>query len=355
MGPADPIPERKGYPIVTYRALNAAILTVLVALFALPINIKTQTSRTRSVAPTGPNLLASLPESDALALVKLKRALDEAMPRLLASNPARLSAANAQIEHFKTRTGIDPRSFEQVALGIRYSYPSEKITKLQTVGLAKGTFSAPAMVAAGRIAASGKFREEKYQGKSIYIYTLEDDIKLFGLFNFRLREFAASPLDANTLAIGDSQSIHNVIDVSRGRKRASAELIALASRDPNALMGFGGNISPALLQSLDIGNQAIAQDLSSVRQVYGSFGITQTDVEMFVAARTVTADSARQLGDTLEGLKQLGAIFVPRLSQAKSTLAKSALQNLKIVIQANELHIRTAVAQSAIVPLVSGL
>jgi hypothetical protein len=340
---------------VSYKAVNAGILTVLVALFALPINTQMQTSRTRTVTATGPSLLASLPQSDAVAMVKLKRALDEAMPRLLASNPAKLSTANAQIEHFKSRTGIDPRLFEQVALGIRYSYPSERTTKLQTVGLARGTFSAPAMVAAGRIAASGKFREEKYQGKSVYIFTLDDDIKLFGLFNFRLREFAASPLDANTLAIGDSQSIRNVIDVSLGRKGANAELIALASRDPNAIMEFGGNISPALLKSLDIGNQAIAQDLESVRQVYGSFGITQTDVEMFLAARTLTADSARQLGDTLEGLKQLGAVFVPRLSGAKSTLAKSALQNLKIVTQANELHIRTAVAQSAIAPLVSGL
>ena len=162
-------------------------------------------------------------------------------------------------------------------------------------------------------------------------------------------------MDANTLAIGDAQSIRSVIDVGRGRKRASNELIALASRDPNAIMGFGGNISPALLQSLDIGNQAIVQDLSSVRQVYGSFGVTQTDVEMFVAARTLTADAARQLADTLEGLKGLGAIFVPRLKGAKSTVAKIALDNLKIATQANELQIRTAVAQSALAPLVSGL
>jgi hypothetical protein len=340
---------------VSYRVLNTGILTILVALLALPSNTLTQTTRTRTTASAGPGLLALLPESDAVALVKVKRALDEAMPRLLASNSAKLATANAQIEHFKTRTGIDPRAFDQVALGIRYSYPAEKITKLHTVGLARGTFSAAAMVAAGRIAADGKFREEKHQGKSIYIFTLDDDIKLFGLFSFRLRQFAASPLDANTLAIGDAQSIRNVIDVSRGRKRASAELIALASREPNAIVGFGGNVSPALLQSLDIGNQAIAQDLSSVRQVYGSFGITQTDVEMFVAARTLTAESARQLGDTLEGLKQLGAVFVHRLSAAKSTLAKNALSNLKIVTQANELQIRTAVAQSAIAPLVSGL
>jgi hypothetical protein len=332
----------------------AGILTVLIALFALPINSQTQTTN-RTASPSPSSLLALLPESDAVGLVKVKRALDEAMPKLLASNPAKLAATNAQLDNFKSRTGIDPRAFDQVALGVRYSYPSERITKLHTVGLARGTFNAAAIVAAGRIAADGKFREEKYQGKSIYVFTLEDHVRLFGLLDFRLREFAASPLDANTLALGDSQSIRSVIDASRGRKRVGPELIALATREPNAIMGFGGNISPALLQSLDIGNQAIVQDLSSVRQVYGSVGVTQFDVEMFVAARTLTADAARQLGDTVEGLKSLGAIFVPRLKGAKSTAAKIALQNLKVVTQANELQIRTTVAQSAIAPLMAGL
>ncbi len=302
------------------RILHAGVLTILAALVAVPLNAAAQASRTRSATHPATSLLASLPESDAVALVKVKRALDEAMPRLLASNPAKLAAANAQIDQFKERTGIDPRGFDEVAF-----------------------------------AANGKYREEKRQGKTIYIFNLDQEIRLFGLINFKVGEFAASPLDSNTLAIGDPASVRNVIDVNRGRKRASAELVALASRDPEAIAGFGGNISPALLQSLDIGNQAIAQDLSTIRQVYGSVVVSETNVEMFFAARTTNAEAAKNLGDTLEGLKQLGALFVTRLPAAKSTLAKSALNNLKITIQANELQVRTAVAQSAIAPLMGGL
>jgi hypothetical protein len=330
------------------------ISIVLALLFALPMTLAAQT-RSRSASPSRPSLLASLPESDAVALVKMKRALNEAMPKLLATNQARLASANAQIDQFKERTGIDPRAFDEVAFGIRYTYPREGITKLQTIGLARGAFNPAAMVAAGRIAANGKYREEKYQGKTIYIFTLDQDIKVFGLISFRVGEFAASPVDSNTLAVGDPAAVRNVIDVNRGRKRVSAELIALASGDPDAIIGFGGNISPSLLQSLDIGNRAIAQDLSSVRQVYGSIGVGETNVDVFLTARTTSPDSARNLGDTLEGLKQLGALFVPRLSGAKSALAKSALNNLKITTQANELQIRTAVAQTAIAPLVGGL
>jgi hypothetical protein len=326
----------------------AAIILVMTG--CLQIESRAQT-RPRSSEQTPPSLLSSLPESDAIAQISVKRLLNDVMPRLLSGNPTKLAQANADIDQFKNRTGIDPRAFDQIALGVRYSYPSEGITKLQTVGLAKGSFSAGAMVAAGRVAANGKYREEKYQGKTIYVFTLDQEVKFLGIFGFKVRQLAASPLDANTLAIGDSESIRTVIDVSRGRKRANAELIALASRDPNAIIGFGSNVSASLLRNFDIGNASIASDLSALRQVYGAVGTTEKDVALFIGARTVNADAARNLGDTLEGLKQFGALFINRLSGAKGTLARSALTNLKIATQANELEIRTAVAQADIGPL----
>lgn len=331
------------------RFLKVAI--ILVAVFGyLQIDSNAQT-RARISAQPAPNLLASLPESDAVAQIRVRRLLNEVMPRLLAGKPAKLAQANADIDQFKARTGVDPRAFDQIALSVRYSYPSEGITKLQTVALAKGSFNPGAMVAAGRLAANGKYREEKYQGKTIYVFILDQEVRFLGIFGFKVRQLAASPLDANTLAIGDPQSVKSVIDVGRGRKRANAELIALASRDPDAIIGFGSNVSAALLNNLDIGNASIANDLSAVRQLYGSVGTTEKDVELFVGARTVNADSARNLGDTLEGLKQFGGLFINRLTGAKGILAKSALTNLRIATQANELQIRTAVAQAEIGPL----
>lgn len=305
----------------------------------------------KPAAQPASNLFSALPESDGLAQVRVKHLLNEVMPRLLASNQAKLDETNAAIERFKTRTGLDPRAFEQVALSVRYSYPAEGVTKVQTVALANGTFSAGAMVAAGRVAANGRYREENYQGKTIYIFTLNDQIRIFGLFDFKIRELAASPLDTNTLAVGDPISIRSVIDVTRGRKRSNEELIALASRDPQAVISFGSNITPTLLQNLNIGNDSIASDLSGVRQAYGSVGATERDLELFLGARTISADAARDLGDTLEGLKQFGALFIGRLTGAKGVLAKSALTNLKITTQANELQIRTAVAQADVGPL----
>ena len=328
--------------------LNLAI--VLVAICGVVLFEASAQTRSKN-APAASSLLTSLPESDAVAHVKVKQLLNEAMPRILADSPAKLSEVNASIDRFKERTGLDARMFQEVALGIRFTYPSEGITKLQTVGLANGSFSSAAMVAAGRVASNGKYREEKHRDKTIYIFTLEENIKLLGVFDFKINELAASPLNDNTLALGDPEAVRAAIDASQKRKRVNGELIALASRDPNAVIGFGSNMSEQLVSNLDIGNAPIAADLKTLRQVYGSVGTTATDVELFIAARAMNAQAAKSLGDTLEGLKQFGAFFVGRLSGARGVLAKSALNNLKISSDANELQIRTSVAQAEVGPL----
>ncbi len=322
----------------------------MLAISGLSSEARAQT-RGRNTAPAASNLMASLPESDAVAQVKLKQLLSEAMPQILANNPTKLSEVNAGIDRFKERTGLDPRMFQQIALGVRFTHPSEGVTKLQTVALANGSFSPAAMMAAGRVASNGKYREEKYKDKTIYIFTLAEHIKLLGVFDFRISELAVTPIDGNILALGDPAGVRSVIDVSRKGNLANAELIALASRDPNAVIGFGSNLTEQLIGNLDIGNAPIAADLKTLRQVYGSVGTTTTDLQVFLAARAVNAQAAKGLGDTLEGLKQFGALLVGRLSGAKGVLAKSALSNMSIATNANELQIRTSVAQAEIGPL----
>lgn len=326
--------------------LSASVL--LVACLGL---IHAQTRPAASSTPAN-NLLATLPPSDAVALVKVKRVFDEVVPKLLAANTTKLAEVNSRIEQFKTRTGLDPRSFDELALGLRYVHPAPGVTKVETVGIARGSFSADAMKAAGRAAATGSYREERHQGKVIHVFTINEQLKIFGLANLKIRELAVSSLDANTLALGDLERVRSAISVRRGTSRGNAELITLASNDTNAIASFAGNVSPALIQNLKIGNDSIATDLAAVRQVYGSVAMNETNLEVLLAARTVNPDSARSLGDTVESLRQFGAIFVNQMTATKGALAKSALGNLKITRQGNEIQIRTAVAQSDVAPLI---
>ena len=325
------------------------VMVVFVSLVAMA-----QTSRRRSATAQAPTLLSSLPPSDAVALIKVNRVLDEAMPKLLAENPAKVAEVNDELARFKAQTGLDPRSFDQIALGLQYTYPTEGVTKIRTVAVANGTFNAGAIVAAGRRAANGKYVEHKYLNKTIYVFTLDRQVRLLGLWDLKLSDLAVTPIDGNMLALGDLEAVKGVIDAQRLRKFANPELVALASRDPNAIVGFGGNISETLLGNLRISNDGIARELTAVRKVYGSLGMTVSDLELMLAARTVDTYAAKNLGDTVEGLKQFGALFINRLSAAKGSLARTALNNLKITIQGNELQIRTAVAQSQVTPLIRG-
>lgn len=338
--------------------MKNSILKSFSAALALSLGVSVigLAQRNRSAAGTKamPALLASLPPADAVATINVNRLFNEAIPKLLAENPTKLAEVTNELARFKTQTGLDPHSFDEIALGFSYQYPGAGMTKVSTVVLAHGTFNAGALVAAGRLAANGKYREQKYQGKTIYIFTLERQIRLFGLWDIKLGDLAVSPLDGNTLALGNLEVVRGAIDSTRTRKHANPELLALASRDPEAIVGFGGNVSPQLLETLSQSNDTIARELTAVRQVFGTLGMSNADLELMLTARTVDTYSAKNLGDTVEGLKQLGGLFINRITGVKGTLARTALANLKATTTGNELQIRTAVAQSQIAPLMRG-
>ena len=325
-----------------------------IAIFALtPVVTLAQKNQSRSTQPES-TLLSSLPPSDGVAFIKVRRVLDEAIPKLLADNPTQVAEFNAELAEFKTKTGLDARSFEEAAVGFQFSYPSAAVTKIRTVALARGTFNSGALVAAGRMAANGKYVEHQHQGKIIYVFTLDRQIRLFGLWNLKVRDLAVTSINGNTLALGDLEAVKAALDATRNRKYANPDLIALASHDTSAIVGFGGNISESLMETLRVRHSGVAREMTAVRKVYGSLGMTDSDLELMLAARTVDTHSAKNLGDTVEGLKALAALFIGRLPAAKESLARAALNNLRVTTQGNDLQIRTAVAQAQVTPLMRG-
>ncbi len=267
--------------------MNKKFLTSSLALvFLLLTLVSTFGANPPRPAPPA-DVLSFLPASDAVAVIDVHRLLTEALPRIFAGDPAKLSLANTEIDKFKIRTGIDPRAFDRVAFG--------------------------------------------------------DQIKFLGLWNMKVNELAACALDRNTLAIGSLPNVRAAIEAGKSG-RASGELVALATRDGSALIGLGANVPAELLKNLNVGNDAIAKDANSIRQIYGSIGMTETDFTLLLVARAATAADAKNLNDTVTGLKQLGGILIARMAPAKKNLAQSALDSLKITTRANELEIRTQFA-----------
>ena len=331
----------------------ASILAVVsgITIITLVSSLTFGGQRQKTTAAEPANIASYLPASDAVAIVDVKRMLNETMPSILGSDQAKLAQANAEVDKFKTKTGVDLRQFNRVAVGVRYAYPNATTTKLETVAIAHGTFDAKAVSASARAAANGKSREEKYRGLTITIINVNDQIKVLGLWNMTISELAICPLDPTSLALGTLENVKAAIDAGKVG-RAPAELIALASKDPAAVMGFGANITPELLAKLDVGNDTIAKDVSSIKQAYGSVGSTQSDVTLMMVARTDSADAAKNLGDTVEGLRQLGSMFIGRLADPRKALAESALNNLKVTARGMEVEIRTQVAAANLAALI---
>jgi len=329
-------------PITTSSLITVSLLVLVSAIAA-------QTRR--PVPPPSFNLASYLPASDAVAIVDAKRMLNETMPRILGGDTAKLAQANADVDKFKTKTGIDFRSFDRVAIGVRYVYPAPKTTKLETVAIAHGSFNPSTITASVRAAANGKSREEKYHGATITIINIDDDVKLLGLWTMHLNELAICVLDQNSLAMGTPATVRAAIDAGKAG-RAPADLIALATRDQNAVIGFGGNITRELLTNLDVGNDTIAKDISSIKQVYGSVGSTQTDVTLNMVALTDSAAAATNLRDTVDGVRQIGGLLIVRMTEPRKSLAESALNNLKVTARGNELEIHTQVTAASLAALI---
>ena len=325
------------------KVLGSSILTFIVFTLGFGFGSGSAQRKPASSPALPADVLSYLPPSDGIALIDVRRLMNETMPRILAEDPAKLAQANAEIEKFKTRIGIDPRSFDRVVLGMRYTYPTPKVTKLETVAIARGTFDAKALSAAARIAANGKYREEKYRGATILIITVKDQMKLFGVWNMRINELAVCAVDPHSLAIGTVANVRAAIEAGL-KGRAGADLAALATRDPKAVVGFGANVPKELMANLNVGNDTIAKDANAIRQVYGSIGSTETDVSVMLVARTDSAESANNLNDTVTGLKHLGGLFIGQMAPARKALAQSALDNLKITTRGTEVEIRTQVA-----------
>jgi hypothetical protein len=323
---------------------------IVLAVLALVGWSFAQTRPARTAAPG--DTLSFLPASDGVMVIDVRRLLNETLPKVFADDNAKLAQINSEIDQFKTETGVDPRSLNRVVLGTRYVYPSPTVTKFETVAIARGTFDPKAIADAGKAKAQGRYREEKYRGVTIMIFSINDKIRLLGLWNMKVSDLAVSALDAKTLAIGSPATVRAAISAGRAGVRANATLAALATRDPNAVIGFGSNITPKLTANLNVGTDAMAADINSIRQVYGSIAPTQTDLSLTLVARTDTPTSAKNLSDTVTGLKQLGAILIMRMTGPRRALAESALANLKITTQANEMQIRTQFAAAGLASIV---
>jgi hypothetical protein len=340
------------------KKINSSLMVLTVALLSLIAAASAQAQdRQKTTAAAGTisaasSLLPTLPASDVAMFVDVQKILNDALPRALSGDKARMDKINAEIDTFKTRYGIDARQFERVAVGLRF-VNRETVTTTDTVALAQGRFNAGAMIAAARLAMKGKYQEQKHGKQTIYTFTINDRVKWLGLLNMRVSDVAVAALDSNTLAIGDPELVRAAIDAHDGRGRISPELVQMATRNPNAILGFSANVPPFVGAHLDVGNEEISKSIASIHQAYGSIGTTAAGYDMLMIARTAKPEQAQNLNDSFAALKQFSSFIIAQLPADKGKLAQSVIDNMKVTTAGTDLQIRLELAQTDIARLVS--
>jgi hypothetical protein len=305
-------------------------------------------------AQTQPAAVIPLPASDAVLTVDLRRLLTEVVPRVLASDPARLAQVTSDIEQFKSRTGIDARDFSALTVGTRITRLPSGATKFErTVALAAGTFRADALVAAARAASKGTLAEQTYGGKAVYVLAVNDELKLFGLLKMHVKELALSVLAPNMLAVGEPESVRAAIDAQAGRGRADLSLLDFP-KSADDFIGFAGNVPAGVLAGMDTGLPNVDRAVASIRSFYGSIGSTPAGVRMTTVLRAQTAGDAKQLYETAEAIRRIAPGLITMAGE-KAKFAKGLIDSLKITTKGNEVQLHLEVPQADISTLLRAL
>jgi hypothetical protein len=336
-----------------YFSLIALAVALVAFAAAAPASAQT-TQKTATVAVGGAasSLLPALPASDVAMFVDLQKVLNDALPRALSGDKPKLAQINSEIDSFKTRYGIDARQFERVAVALRFNNRSQTVVTADTVALAQGRFNAGAMIAAARIAMKGKYQEQKYGGQTIYTFNVNDRVKWLGLVNMRVSDVSVVALDSNTLALGDLNLVQAAIDAHTGRGRISPELVQMATRRPDAILGFAASVPAYVSKNVGLDNEEISKSIQSIRQAYGSIGTTATGFDMLMVARTEKPEQAQNLNDSFAALKQFSSFIIAQLPADKGKLAQNVIDNMKVTTEGTDLQIRLEVAQTDIASLV---
>lgn len=312
-----------------------------------PAQTRTPTAATAQAA-------VPLPASDAILTMDVRRLLTEVVPRALSADKERLAQVNADVEEFKTRTGIDAREFDTVTVGARLvPLPSGAVKVDHVTAVARGTFRTEALVAAARAAAKGGLAEQTHAGKTIYVATINDQLKLFGLARMRVRELAFAVLDPNTLALGEPEDVRAAIDAQAGRGRADMSLLNFP-RSAGDFVAFAGNVPAGVLTGVETGLPNVDRAISSIRGFYGTVGSSANGIQLMTTLRAGTAADAKQLFDTVEALRQIAPGLISAAGE-KGRFAKGLVDSLKVTTKGTEVQLRVEVPQADLSTLLKAL
>ena len=336
-----------------------ALFTVSLMIFNLVglVFAGTKNGKTKK-AQVNP-LVAILPASDVVVSLDAKRFFVDGLPRILASNQPVLAEINSSLENIKSSLGIDPRQFDQVAVGLATKQISPKEIDFDPVVIARGNFPAGALVSVVKLASNGTYREEKIGTRTVYVFSAKDlaqknapkvsNSKIAAMFQRMLngltKEVAVTSIDSNTIAFGSLPRVRQTVEAKTHPEIALTNLLA---RKPAAILTFAAKTPEGMSKFVPLDNDELGKNLDSIRYLSGSMDITESAAVVNFMARTVRSEQAASLLDTLSGLQMVGKAFLGGARGADKQVYARMIDNVKFAQAGNEVTLDLSVPQSDI-------
>ena len=157
------------------------------------------------------------------------------------------------------------------------------------------------------------------------------------------KEMGAYAVDANTLAFG---SVAKVRATAEGTTKVDKEITDLLSKAVAPVATFAARVPAGMSAFLPLDNDELGKNIDSIKLIYGSMSVNGTSTILNATARTLQADQAVSLKDTLDGLQMLGKMFLGSAKGADKQVYARLIENVKFSNKGNEVSMDLAIAQT---------
>ncbi|MFL6373570.1 MAG: hypothetical protein ACJ73D_02775 [Pyrinomonadaceae bacterium] len=345
------------------RLFAAATLLCLLANVVLAAQGPRSKGKKVVTRARGARLVPMLPASDGIVTLDARRLTTDGLPRILGANAPLLAKVNSAIDEIQTKSGIDLRKFDEVAVGLKITPKGQKGADVDAVALASGDINAAALISVAKLTSNGAYREEKLAGRTVYVFTVKDvankttaNTATPGIVHKAVNEMttsiAVAAYDANLLVIGSEARVRETL---AGNTHTGADITGLLNRNPAAIMNFAIKTPAGLDGMLPLGNDELGKNLRSIQYLAGSMDMTAAGASLNVAARTAQAEQANGLKATLDGLQMMGTALLGGSNKPANQVYTRMIKSAKFSQNGNEVTFDLLVPQADIDTLISGI
>lgn len=330
---------------------------VLFSGVALTLLITTFFSVDQNSSAKTVELASLLPDSDGVMTIDTQRLVGSALPTMLSSNPKLLLKINGEVEKFKQNSGMDLRSFDRIAVGMKYAQVGDS-TSLDMVMLARGSSAVTDLERVAKIASKGEYSKTTAGARTIYLFSGAKLIKdkkpnqIDGSFfegtankfmSSLSGELALTAYDSNTIAFGNKERVMAAIG---NNKRVSNELLTMINKNSGSLGAISMNTPAGVSEFIEMDDDELGTMLDSIRSMHGKLDLVDGVTKISVAAVTSESGPAEDLAITIDAMKGFGAKILKGNKGADKKAYGRMLENLTVEQTDKEVSIELSVPQA---------